>query len=217
MHSSTDPSNPQANLGSTDNRHVTDASSKNTRATEAANGYPSRVVGPPPRVPSGIKRKIFILKMMIKFLKTNINFLICAAKPGRVVGTVVPYENCRNMKDNYDPRIAASSTLYRNGVLPPQTVSPNCFFRPQVVVNHEKHSGNSVQLHGHHIVGPGHAHGGVGPTPDIVNPNPYYTSQASVGQIAIDAKVFQAQSRQFGAVGAVSLAAHMNVASVQYG
>lgn len=55
-----------------------------------------------------------------------------------------------------------------------------------------------------------------------VNPIQYFPSQAEVGQfnerLAIDAKVFQAQS-QLGAVSAVAvaIAARQNVGSVKYG
>lgn len=68
----------------------------------------------------------------------------------------------------------------------------------------------------------------VNPVPGMakidVNTNPYFPTQAEVGvgqlkdRIAIEAKVFQAQS-QFGPVGAaaVAISAHRNVGSVQYG
>lgn len=55
-----------------------------------------------------------------------------------------------------------------------------------------------------------------------MNTNPYYHTQARVaqlgGQIAMDAKLLQAQT-QFGAVGAaaVAVAAHREVGTVQYG
>lgn len=54
-----------------------------------------------------------------------------------------------------------------------------------------------------------------------MNTNPYYPAQEKVaqlgGQIAIDAKLLQAQTK-FGAVGAaaVAVAAHREVGTIQY-
>ena len=45
------------------------------------------------------------------------------------MGSVVPYDNGRNVKDAHDSRI-----FYRDSVLPPQTVSPHCFFRTNTMV-----------------------------------------------------------------------------------
>ncbi|KAL9403788.1 hypothetical protein Peur_000760 [Populus x canadensis] len=141
-----------------------------------------------------------------------------SAKPGRVVGSVVPYDNGRNVKDAYDSRI-----FYRNSVLPPQTVSPHCFFRTNTTVQEksisepEKDSQTKQQ--------PPLCNMAAKPSSGMamdVNANPYCQPQARVEQlnerIAIDAKLLQAQS-QFGPVGAaaVAVAAHRNVGAVQYG
>ncbi|WP_407803790.1 hypothetical protein, partial [Staphylococcus aureus] len=48
------------------------------------------------------------------------------AKPGRVVGPVVPYENGNVLKDAYDRR-----TLVRSSMMPPQAVPPAyCYRKP---------------------------------------------------------------------------------------
>lgn len=142
------------------------------------------------------------------------------AKPGRVIGSVVPYENGRNIKDSYDARIS-----YRNAVLVPQNVSPHYFFRTNNTLNQEKagvvaeagKDPSTVKAKQQQcVMGAKPVHG----LPIDINSNPYYhQSQAKLEQlnerITIDAKLLQAQT-QFGAVGAaaVAVAAHRNV---QYG
>ncbi|KAL3612319.1 hypothetical protein D5086_003339 [Populus alba] len=192
VHSNTIPPNIQSTSTSFDNRQVTEDTSKNFRVPDASFGNPAKVARPPPRVPS--------------------------AKPGRVVGSVVPYDNGRNVKDAHDSRI-----FYRNSVLPPQTVSPHCFFRANTMVQEksisepEKDSQTKQQ--------PPLCNMAAKPSSGMamdVNTNPYCQPQARVEQlnerIAIDAKLLQAQS-QFGPVGAaaVAVAAHRNVGTVQYG
>jgi len=145
-----------------------------------------------------------------------------AAKPGRVVGSVLPCESGRNVKDSYDARM-----FYRNAVLPQQTATtPHCFFRTNSVMQDkpatfesEKHNAQAKQQPAAHCNMAAKAAPGM-----IVdmNANPYYQPPANVEQlnerIAIDAKLIQAQS-QFGVVGAaaVAVAAHRNVGAVQYG
>ena len=137
--------------------------------------------------------------------------MLCTAKPGRVVGSVIPYENGKNVKDGYDAKI-----FYRNAVLPQQSVSPHCFLKTGTT-NQEK-SGIQAELQPQLSMV-------AKPAPGMVvdmNSNPYYQPQAKAEQLndrlAIDAKLLQAQS-QFGAVGAaaVAVAAHRNVGTVQYG
>ena len=45
------------------------------------------------------------------------------------MGSVVPYENGRNTKDLNDSRM-----FCRNAALPPQTSSPQCFFRTNTLI-----------------------------------------------------------------------------------
>ncbi|XP_065861641.1 mitogen-activated protein kinase 19-like [Euphorbia lathyris] len=185
VHTATIPSSTPSTSSAFDNRQTAEVASRNCRATESTCTNASKVSRPPPRVPT--------------------------AKPGRVVGSVVPYEN-RNMKDTYDARV-----FYRNAVLPPQTtVSPNCYLRTNTITQEkclsafEKESSQAKQQ-----TQP--------PKSNIMgidmNANPYYQPQAKVEQlnerIAMDAKLLHAQS-QFGAA-AVAVAAHRTVGSVQYG
>ncbi|XP_002528477.2 mitogen-activated protein kinase 19 [Ricinus communis] len=193
VHSSTIPPNVQPTSTAFDNRQVAEEAAKNYRATDSISGNASKVSRPPPRVP--------------------------AAKPGRVVGSVVPCENGRNVKDACDSRI-----FYRNAVLPPQTVSPHCFFRTNTMIQ-EKSMMASEKDTSQVKRQPLQSNIAAKPTPVMaidMNANPYYQPQAKVEQlnerIAMDAKLLQAQS-QFGAVGAaaVAVAAHRNVGTVQYG
>ncbi|KAL5736690.1 hypothetical protein ACOSQ2_031478 [Xanthoceras sorbifolium] len=193
VHSSTVPPNVQQNVASSESRQMMQETSKNFRVADAISASQSKVSRPPPRVPT--------------------------AKPGRVVGSVVPYNNGRNIKDSYDARI-----FCRNAILPPQNVSPHCFFRTNTI--NQENSGlepgkdfSHVKLEPQQCVmsaKPAHA------IPIDVNTNPYYQPQAKLDQlndrITIDAKLLQAQT-QFGAVGAaaVAVAAHRNVGAVQYG
>lgn len=141
---------------------------------------------------------------------------LSTAKPGRVVGSVVPCDNGRSVKDAYEAR-----TFYRNAILPPQSVSPHCFFRANTMMqdksvseSEKRASQMQQQPSPYNLAGK--------PTSAMaidMNANPYYQPQSKVDQLnermAIDAKLLQAQS-QFGAA-AVAVAAHRNVGTVHYG
>lgn len=138
--------------------------------------------------------------------------LFLAAKPGRVVGPVLSYESGGNIKESFDGKI-----YYRNAV--PQGTSPECIYRGNAgnqvkSVGEERRRGSAYQK----TQSP-QCPVSVKPVPGMVidvNTNPYY--QPLNDRVAIDAKLLQAQS-QFGAAGAaaVAVAAHRNVATVQYG
>ncbi|EXC11699.1 Mitogen-activated protein kinase 19 [Morus notabilis] len=178
VHTSTVPPSEQPIMASYDNRRMTAHTSNNMGVTDTNSRNSSKFLQPPPRVP--------------------------AAKPGRVVGPVLPYENGRNTKETYDPRM-------RNGILP-QAVSPHCFFRTHTT-NQEKSGLETSQLKPQSQTEQLNVAGKQSPSMVIdVNTNPYYRQQQKVDQLsAIDAKLLQAQS-QFGAVGAaaVAVAAHRN-------
>ncbi|KAH7512748.1 hypothetical protein FEM48_Zijuj12G0123300 [Ziziphus jujuba var. spinosa] len=189
VHSSTIPPNAQPNLFSYENRQMIEQASNNDRVTDANLGNSTKGSRPPPRVPG--------------------------AKPGRVVGPVLPYESGRSMKETYEPRI------YRNSILPSQAVSPHCFFRTHTanqeksVVDIQRDSSQAKRQPETQLFNMA-----AKPASGIdVNPNPYYQTQTKVDQLnAIDAKLLQAQT-QFGAVGAaaVAVAAHRKAGAVQYG
>ncbi|KAI4323086.1 hypothetical protein L6164_022721 [Bauhinia variegata] len=178
--------NPNSRSNWNENKQIGVEASKNSRAAESNSGTQLRGARPPPRVPT--------------------------AKPGRVVGPVLPYENERPIKASYDPRF-----FYPNGGVLPQAVSPHCFFRTHTA-NPEKTMSETRK-----DLSQGNKHqqqGNVPARPAIdLNTNPYF-QQAKINEpiTTIDAKLLQAQS-QFGAVGAaaVAVAAHRHSGTVQYG
>ncbi|XP_062011752.1 mitogen-activated protein kinase 19-like [Rosa rugosa] len=191
VHSSTIPPIAQPNLLSYENRQTEEASNC-LKVTDTINGNPSKASRPPPRVP--------------------------AAKPGRVVGPVLPHENGRNGKETHNPR-----TFYRNAVLPQQSISPHCFFRTHTAGQEKSllemkrdaaHAKLQPHLEQRNLVSK--------PIPGMaidVNTNPYHPPSTKVDQLnAIDTKLLHAQS-QFGPVGAaaVAVAAHRNTGAVHYG
>ncbi|KAK4398199.1 Mitogen-activated protein kinase [Sesamum angolense] len=146
------------------------------------------------------------------------------AKPGKVVGPVLAYENGHAVKDSYDPR-----TLFRNTV-------------PQVIPS----------LYSYHRNGTGKTDRSVGETrrdsssntkqipncgmaaklaPDIainIDNNPFYMTRAATtkldhvdDRVTIDTNLLQAKA-QFGGLGvaaaaATNVVAHRKVATIQYG
>ncbi|KAJ6292857.1 hypothetical protein OIU76_026451 [Salix suchowensis] len=141
----------------------------------------------------------------------NFCFVLLYSKARRVVGSVVPYENGRNIKDLNDARM-----FCRNVALPPQTSSQQCFFRTSTLIQEksiaeaEKDSQTKQLPPQYNVV----AKTSYGMAMDV-NTNPYYQPQTRLEKlkerIAIDAELLQTQS-QFGPVGAASVAAHRNVA-----
>ncbi|GKV04209.1 hypothetical protein SLEP1_g16401 [Rubroshorea leprosula] len=192
VHSNPISSNCQPTLVSYNNRQVAEEASKN-RVSDSISGNPSKSSRPPPRVPT--------------------------AKPGRVVGSVVPFDNSRSMKETYDAR-----PPHRNTALAPQTVSPHCFFRANTM-NQEKSRSNGDMDPSQRKPNPQQCDMLVKSMPIMpvdINSHPYYQPQAKADQnndrILIDAKLIQAQS-QYGAASAaaVAIAAHRNIGTVQYG
>ncbi|XP_072968848.1 mitogen-activated protein kinase 10 [Typha angustifolia] len=88
VHSTTIPPKEQPNMGSLRDRTISDEACKNTRDMERFNGNMGRASQAPQRIPT--------------------------ARPGKIIGPVIPYEN-GSVKDPYDPR-----RLIRNAVLPQQ-------------------------------------------------------------------------------------------------
>ncbi|CDP06066.1 unnamed protein product [Coffea canephora] len=185
-----------------DNRRSSQEVSSSVNVSETISGTPAKVLRAPPRVPP--------------------------AKPGRVVGPVIPYENVRNINNAYDGR-----AYIQNPVLPPQAMSPQYFFRTaNTLKNQDKHhvpeavKDSSAQAKLPHQQHYPPAKSTPVITTDINSHHQqhslYYQSQAKSvqlnSQIALDAKLLQAQS-QFGAVGAaaVAVAAHREVGAIQYG
>ncbi|GLU14722.1 hypothetical protein SLE2022_312750 [Rubroshorea leprosula] len=193
VHSNLTPSNNmQPNLASYNNREIAEDGSKN-RDSNTISMNPSKASRPPPRVP--------------------------AAKPGRVVGSVVAFDNGRSIKETYDARL-----LYRNTVPTTQTVSPHCFFRGNIM-NQGKPWLDGDMGPSQPKPHPQHCNMVAKPAPIMVadiNRNPYYQPEGKPDQIndriPIDAKLLQART-QFRVVGAAAVAvtAHRNIGTVQYG
>ncbi|XP_057515931.1 mitogen-activated protein kinase 19-like isoform X1 [Amaranthus tricolor] len=132
-----------------------------------------------------------------------------AAKPGRVVGPVVPYEAGTSMKEGNDARISVQNAVRR-----PQNASPQYFYRPNMTPSQSKPvtAENSVWNKQQQLP--------VNSTHEIaidINTTPYQAKpeQYNSSRIALDAKLMQAQT-QFGA-SAVAMAAHRNIGTVHYG
>ncbi|XP_019158940.1 PREDICTED: mitogen-activated protein kinase 19 isoform X2 [Ipomoea nil] len=195
INSSTIPPKTQPSLSVFDHRRASEEVSAGVRVTATVSNNLPKPSRPPPRVPAGA----------------------AAAKPGRVVGPVLPLESDRAIKDVHN-----GHAYSQNPVLPSQGISPHyAAFRTNSGKNQEKYGAEvakaSSQIRVPHMLQQSDAkltqktnNGGV------INSNPYYQAQANVGQlnsqmVALDAKLMQAQS-QFGAV-----AAHREVGAVQYG
>ncbi|EOA39917.1 hypothetical protein CARUB_v10008605mg [Capsella rubella] len=197
VHSSVVPSTIQPNLSATENRRVSFEPSRNGVASAghpSTSTYPTKSIGPPPRVPP-------------------------SGRPGRVVESSVSNENGRNLKEAY----------FRSGVS-----SPHCYFRPNTMTNpgsrnieassFQPRQQNSVPQSSPTV--PPAATSNQTDAETMNQPNPYFQQQLpkidqlsnNNTQIAIDAKLLQAQS-QFGPAGAaaVAVAAHRNIGTVSYG
>lgn len=143
---------------------------------------------------------------------------VLAAKPGRVVGPGMPYENGNVVKDTYDSR-----ALVRNTALPPQVIpSAYCYHRSStektersVAKKQTPKCGIAAKL-----------------LPDIainIDSSPFYMTRAAAtkmdhpdDRVVIDTNLLQKRA-QYGGLGigapaAANLAAaHRKVGSVQYG
>ncbi|KAI4387997.1 hypothetical protein MLD38_000375 [Melastoma candidum] len=193
VHSSDLTTSAQRPVISRDSRPTNEETSTNFKSSDAASI--SRAVGPPPRAPN--------------------------AKPGRVVGPVLPYNASRGIKDSNEAR-----NSYRSSASPAEPLSQPFISNPHAVIR-EKSLRDAVNNSLKEKLPATQCNVAVKPDSTMsidINPMPYFQSPADVGQLngrlAIDAKVFQAQAQsQFGAVGAaaVAIATHRNVGSVQYG
>ncbi|GFS36351.1 MAP kinase 19 [Actinidia rufa] len=205
VNSSIVPPRTNPNLASFHSQQVTEEACNSVRVvTDAMSGNFVKPSRPPPRVP--------------------------AAKPGRVVGPVLPYESGRNISAAYDPRL-----FLRNRTIPPQGISPHYVTRTNTVnqeksgrtntVNQEmsgpERNRDSAQIRSL----PAQCNTAAKPAPQLaidMNTNLYYQQQVKASQlndqIAINAKLLQEQS-QLGAIGtaAVVVAARREVGTVQFG
>lgn len=152
--------------------------------------------------------------------------MFSSAKPGKVVGPVVPYENTSVMKDAYDPR-----TFIRSAVLSQAVPSAYCY-RKSGTGKQEKSTAmdSERELSTQEKQGP-QCHMGAKLTPDIavnINSKPFFMKRVGVNKvdrgndrIAIDTNLLQAKA-QYGGIGAATTAAagattQRKVGTVQYG
>ncbi|KAK9132382.1 hypothetical protein Scep_011910 [Stephania cephalantha] len=153
----------------------------------------------------------------------NLSNLYVSAKPGKVVGPVMPYENASSIKDAYDPR-----TYVRNAVLPPQPLPPPYYFRRS---NPTKPEGTGPEaerdlLQSRQQIPQCGMITKLGPEVAIdINPT-FYLSQAGVSKsdqtddrIALDTNLLQSkpQFATIGGISAAAAAAHRKIGTVQYG
>lgn len=194
VHSNTIPQKEQTSIASSKNRQTTEEYNKICRDTEI----------PMPRPIQGPQR-------------------IPLAKPGKVIGPVVPYEYGNVVKDSYDPR-----AFIRGSVLPPQPVPPAYYYqRPGSTANKERSTAEGDKG----VVLPA-KHGqqcGVDSKlgPDIIiniDPNPFFMTRVGVNklekddQIAIETNISQSKTQYGGGVGAAAgPPAHRKVGPIQYG
>ncbi|KAL6538298.1 Mitogen-activated protein kinase 19 [Orobanche gracilis] len=189
INSVTVPPKSQPFVSAFDNRKATAEASTVLGFPVSVSGSLPKVSRPPPRVPN--------------------------AKPGRVVGPVLPYEN-----ESYD-----GGVYVQNGVVTPQSLSPQCFFKTSTGRNQDNCRADASQVQKYYmppvrsingkstdIRGQSQQYTAPKLNPVMgadTNSNPYYQSHANAGimngQIAIDAKLLQAQT-QFLASGPAAAA-----------
>ncbi|XWS33012.1 hypothetical protein CRYUN_Cryun22dG0040800 [Craigia yunnanensis] len=185
VHSNTIVPKEQPNINSLkDRQNAEEACSKSSRETEAVPVHLSRTLQAQQRIP--------------------------IAKPGKVVGPVVPYENGTIMKDGYDPR-----TIIRSTVLPHQALHPAYPYHKSSTGKQErstKESARELPCQTKQLPQCGKASKFA---PDIainIDSNPFFMTRvnkvepADDNRISIDTNLLQATA-----------SAHRKVGSVQYG
>ncbi|KAK6157088.1 hypothetical protein DH2020_011336 [Rehmannia glutinosa] len=176
VHSNTAPLKEQTTIANArDRQNCEESCSRNSRDDVLHNSL-SRNLQPPQRIPQ--------------------------AKPGKVIGPVLPYENGNAIKESYDPR-----TLVRNTVVSAQVI-------PSPYYYHKNGTGKTEKL-----------------APDIainIDSNPFYAAEAGStkldradDRVMIDTNLLQAKAQYggqgVGVVAATNVAAHRKVSTVQYG
>ncbi|KAA8524143.1 hypothetical protein F0562_010426 [Nyssa sinensis] len=195
VHSNTIPPKEQPNVATFKGRQIVEEScNRNTR--DADHGNLSRTSQAPQRIP--------------------------LAKPGKVVGPVVAYENGNLIKESYDPRM-----VIRNTVHPPQAIPPAYCYRRSGMGRQERSTTETerdLTLQAKQVPQCGSA---TKLAPDIainIDTNPFYMTRAGVvkmdhaaDRIAIDTNLLQSKG-QYGGIGAASaVAANRKVGTVQFG
>ncbi|KAK4438948.1 Mitogen-activated protein kinase [Sesamum alatum] len=202
VHANTVPSTEQTTIANARDRHNYEEScSRNLRDFDGLHNSLSRTLQQPQRIQQ--------------------------AKPGKVVGPVLPYENGHAAKDSYDPR-----TLFRNPVLSQQVI-PSLYSyhrngtgktdRSSVGETRRDSSSTTKQIPNCSMAAK--------LAPDIainIDSSPFYVTQAATtkldhvdDRVMIDTNLLQAKA-QYGGLGvaaaaATNVVAHRKVAPIQYG
>ncbi|XVF60780.1 hypothetical protein PTKIN_Ptkin08bG0076000 [Pterospermum kingtungense] len=199
VHSNTVAPKDQPSISSLKDRQIAEeAYSKSSRETETVPVHESRTLPAQQRIP--------------------------LAKPGKVVGPVVPYENGTIMKDTYDPR-----TFIRSTVLPPQAAHPAYSYHKSSTAKQDRSTIESErQLPSKQVPQCGMS---AKFAPDIainIDSNPFFMTrvnkvEAADERITIDTNLLQAKAH-YGGIGVAATAAaaatattHRKVGTVQYG
>ncbi|KAE9614826.1 hypothetical protein Lal_00035967 [Lupinus albus] len=195
VHSNMVPPKQQSNIASTKNQHTAEDYNNNPRDAE----------NPVVRSIHGMQR-------------------VPLAKPGKVVGSVVPYEYASVVKDSYDPR-----TFIRGSVLPTQPIPPTYYYQRSTSGSQERpaptEADNGVSLQAKHAQQQCGVNAKI--VSDIainIDSNPFFMTRAGVNKIeqddriAIDTNLLQPKA-QYGGISAAAAAAtaHRKVGPVQYG
>ncbi|XP_010102161.2 mitogen-activated protein kinase 20 [Morus notabilis] len=200
VHSNTVPTKEQHNYASYRDRQNAEEAYKTSKDMEVVQVNIARSMQAPQRIP--------------------------LAKPGRVVGPVVPYENGNLMKDAYDPR-----TLNRTAVLPPQAVPPVAYcYRKPGVGNQERSAAEASKDMPSQTKQAAQCGMAAKLAPDIainIDTNPFFMTRAGVTKVqqndripAMDVNLLQGKA-PYGGISAAAAAAagtaHRKVGTVPFG
>ncbi|CAM8993761.1 unnamed protein product [Rhodiola kirilowii] len=191
IHSNPVPPKVQPNTGLHANLQTQDESHNRFGAPGALPRNFVRPSRPPPKVPS--------------------------AKPGRVVGPVLPYDGGTIPKEPYNGRIYSGNVVTQTYGIPPQ-----CYFKTNITELEKQTERDFAQAKQQHVGLPGHGVNKLANATVIdinsslyhLHQKPQFMGQQLNDRIVIDANSLQAQS-QIGSLNNVS--AHRQVGAVQYG
>lgn len=202
VHSNNVPAKEQQNHALYKERQNAEEAYKNSKDTEAVPVNMARSMQAPQRIP--------------------------LAKPGRVVGPVVPYENGNLIKDAYDPR-----TVNRTAVLPPQAVPPGAYcYRKPVIGNQERSTAEAARDMSMQTKQAAQCGMAAKFAPDIainIDTNPFFMTRAGVTKVqhsdritAMDTNLLQGKAPYGGisaaaATTAATGTAHRKVGTVPFG
>ncbi|XP_021692768.2 mitogen-activated protein kinase 20 isoform X2 [Hevea brasiliensis] len=141
------------------------------------------------------------------------------AKPGKVVGPVVPYDNGSIMKDAYDPR-----TFIRGSLVPPQAI-PSAYGYCKSSTGKQDRSASETQRELSSQKQVQQCSIATKYAPDIainIDSNPFFLTRAGMNkvddQISINTNLLHAKAQHGGISPAVTApASHRKVGTVQYG